>query len=295
MIKVRVPATSANIGPGFDCLGLALNLYNNFYFEEIEGDIFIEGCEKEFANKDNLVYTSMEKTLNKIGYDLKGVRIKIESNIPISRGLGSSASCIIGGVLGANELAGGILNKKQILEIATEIEGHPDNVAPALLGGITVAISSGENILYSKIKTPKDISFYGFIPDFRLSTKEAREVLPKDIPYTHGVYNVGRVSLLVSALFNGEYGLLKEACKDKLHEPYRSKLIPQYDEIVSKCEELGSLGVFLSGAGPTIMAMVHRDNIDFYDKIKKHTERLEYAVDIKKLYIDQEGATVYKE
>jgi homoserine kinase len=292
MIKVRVPATSANIGPGFDCLGVALNLYNTFYFEEIERGLVIEGCCQEFSNEDNLIYVSMMKCFEKLGYKPRGIRIVIEDDIPVSRGLGSSAACIVGGVIGANEIAGGVLSQKEILNLATEIEGHPDNVAPALLGGMTVAIQDGNNIHYSKVNVARGLKFYAMIPDFKLSTKESRSVLPKQIPYKDGVFNVGRVSLLITALTNGEFHLLKVSCDDKLHQIYRGKLINGFDRIKDKCEDLGSLAMFLSGAGPTLMALTDDSNAQFYADIKKFLSTLNNKWEVKSLNIDLGGAKV---
>ncbi|SHJ61141.1 homoserine kinase [Paramaledivibacter caminithermalis] len=293
MIKVRVPATSANIGPGFDCLGVALNLYNIFYFEEIDKGLIIEGCHEEFSNEDNLIYISMKKCFEKIGYKAKGIKIIIKDNIPVSRGLGSSAACIVGGVIGANEIAGGVLSQEEILNLATEIEGHPDNVAPALLGGMTVAIQDNNNINYSRINVAKGLKFYAMIPDFKLSTKESRGVLPKEIPYKDGVFNVGRVSLLITALTNGEFNLLRTACDDRLHQNYRGKLIDGFDEIKKKCEDLSCLGVFLSGAGPTIMALLCEDgNENFYIEIQEFLNTLSKKWEVKSLDIDFVGAKV---
>jgi len=292
MIKVRVPATSANIGPGFDCLGLALNLYNEFIFEEIEEGLTIEGCDPEFSNEENLIYISMKKCFEKIGYEVKGIRIIIEDDIPVSRGLGSSASCIVGGIIGANEIAGGILTQEEILELAAEVEGHPDNVAPALLGGMTVAIQDENQVYCSKITVSNGLKFYTLIPNFKLSTEESRGVLPKEIDYKDGVFNVGRVALLISALTNGEFNLLKTACDDKLHQSYRGALIEGFHVIKEKCEELGSLGVFLSGAGPTIMALTEETNESFYSEARRFLDTLNNEWEIKPLDIDLEGAKV---
>ncbi len=292
MIKVRVPATSANIGPGFDCLGLALNLYNIFSFEEIEEGLVFEGCDPEFANEDNLIYRSMKRCFEKIGYRAKGIKIKIENDIPVSRGLGSSASCIVGGIIGANEIAGGVLTSEEILELATDVEGHPDNVAPALLGGMTVAIKEDNNVFYSKINISDGLKFYTFIPDFRLSTEESRSVLPKQIDYKDGVFNVGRVSLLITALTNGEFNLLRAASADRLHQSYRGKLIDGFDDIKKRCEDLGCLGVFLSGAGPTIMVLDREGNEKFYTEIEKFLNTLNNKWEVKSLDIDIEGAKV---
>lgn len=285
MIEVKIPATSANLGPGFDTLGLALNLYNTFYFEEISTGLEISGCDPSLRNEDNLVYLSMKKTFEQIGYHPKGIKVIMDSNIPISRGLGSSASCILGGVIGANELAGNPLTREEVFKIATDIEGHPDNIAPALFGGLVVSIMDGQDIYYSKVKIAKGLKFVALIPDFTLSTSQAREVLPSSIDYRDAVYNVGNVSLLLSALINGDFSLLKVALRDKLHEPYRGNLIPGYKDIVSKCYQLGCLGAYLSGAGPTIMVIINENDNMFSQKISQFLKYIEFNWDVKELSI----------
>lgn len=292
MIKVTVPATSANMGPGFDTLGLALNLYNTFTFKEISEGFEINGFDKEYNCENNLVYTSMLETFKEIGYIPKGVSIDIESNIPISRGLGSSASCILGGVIGANELAGAPLSKEEVFQLATKIEGHPDNIAPALFGGLIVSVMDGEKILYNTIKVYNGIKFVALVPDFILSTKEAREVLPSSISFQQGVNNVSRVALLLSALSNGRFDLLKYSFKDELHQPYRGKLIPDFLNIINKCEEIGVLGVYLSGAGPTIMCILEEENDSFLGEIKSYLDTLKGNWDIKELCIDLDGTRI---
>ncbi|RKD28795.1 homoserine kinase [Thermohalobacter berrensis] len=292
MIKIRVPATSANIGPGFDCLGIALNMYNTFFIEEIEKGVIIEGCEDKFCNENNLVYSAMKKSFEKLGYKYKGIKINIKGQIPVSRGLGSSAACILAGVIGANEIASAGLNREEILQLATEIEGHPDNVTPALFGGMTASVYEKNRVYYSNIKIQKGLKFCTLIPDFQLSTAKARAVLPKKIDYEDGVFNVGRVSLMISALTNGQFDLIKIASKDKLHENYRGNLIRNYHNIVRECEKLDSLGTFLSGAGPTIMAVLEEDNKDFYNNIKKFLYNLEDNWEVKELQIDYNGVVI---
>ncbi len=294
MVEVIVPATSANMGPGFDCLGVALNLYNYFLIEENEDGLYIDGCEDSYKNENNLIYVSMQKCFEKIGYkrEGKGLRISLKSDIPISRGLGSSAACIVGGVLAANEIGKGRLNKNEILEIASEIEGHPDNIAPALFGGMTVSVKEGNQVYYEKVKLPKSLKFCAIIPDFELSTKAARAVLPDSIPYRDGVFNVGRVSLMIAALSNGNFELLKLACRDRLHEIYRGGLISNYNEIVEECNRLNSLCVFLSGAGPTIMAVLKEEDTSFRKHMEAYLPGLESRWVLKELKSDSDGAFV---
>lgn len=292
MIEVRVPATSANIGPGFDCLGLALNMYNYFKIEEIESGLEICGCEEQYRNESNLVYTSMLKCFEITGYRPKGLKIEIDGDIPTSRGLGSSAACILGGVLAANEISGGKLSKNEILQIAADIEGHPDNISPALLGGMVISITDNGKVYYDKIKISEGLKFCAIIPDFTLLTKEARAVLPDSIPHKDGVFNTGRASLLISALVNGSFDLIKIACDDRLHQIYRGKLIANYDEIVEKSRMLNCLGVFLSGAGPSIMVILKEENMDFCKDMGIFLKTLENKWSIKELKLDIQGSVV---
>lgn len=294
MLEIRVPATSANMGPGFDCLGVALNLYNRFRVEECESGLHIDGCEKAYKNKNNLFFSSMQKCFQKIGYthEGKGFRISFESDIPISRGLGSSAACILGGVLAANEIGKGKLTKNEILETASEIEGHPDNITPALFGGMTVSVKDGDRVYYERIKLSQDLKFCAIIPDFELSTKDSRAVLPDSIPYKDGVYNVGRVSLMIAAFSNENFDLLKLACRDRLHEKYRGSLIGNYSEIVEECNRQNSLCVFLSGAGPTIMAVLKDDAPVFCKQMEAYLSKFENRWIINELKSDFDGASI---
>ncbi|AVQ45481.1 homoserine kinase [Clostridium botulinum] len=292
MIEVRVPATSANIGPGFDCLGVAVNMYNKFFVEEIKEGLIFEGCEDKFKNEDNLIYVAMKKCFDKIGYKPTGLRIKMESDIHVSRGLGSSAACVIGGIVSANELAGRVLNKKELLDLAVEVEGHPDNVNPAFCGGMTVSISDNKEIIYSKVKVSEGIKFCALIPDFTLSTEKARTVLPKSIDYKDGIFNVGRTALMISALNNGDFHLIKHACKDKLHQDYRAKLIENFYSIKKQCEKLNSLGVFLSGAGPTIMVMIKEEENYFSKNIRVFLDTLKNKWEVRELKIDNIGTII---
>ncbi|RBP43984.1 homoserine kinase [Garciella nitratireducens] len=292
MIQISVPATSANMGPGFDCMGIALNIYNTFTIQEIQEGLNISGCPLQLCNEKNLIYQSMLQCFQVIGYPPKGYNIHIESKIPLSRGLGSSATCIIGGVLAANEIAGNPLSKKELLSIANKIEGHPDNIAPALFGGIVLSLYEEDKVYYNKLCLPKELKFCALIPDFSLSTQQAREVLPKKISYEDAIFNISHASLLISALLNGNYDLLKHACQDRLHQPYRGELIPHYHEIIEKCKDLDILCTFLSGAGPTIMTILRQENQNFVPSIKKYLNTLSHHWDVIELQMDLKGAQV---
>ena len=292
MIEIIVPATSANIGPGFDCLGISLNLYNKFYIEEIDSGLEIYGCEDDFKNEDNLVYKSMKYFFDNVECDYipKGIKIGIKSDIPICRGLGSSASCIVAGVMAANYLSRCNLDKNKLLEIASNIEGHPDNVAPALFGNMIISIVSDGKVHYDTINIPDELKFCAMIPDFRLSTSKSRGVLPKHIPHYDGVFNIGRVSLLISSLINKNFDMLKLACQDKIHQNYRGSLIKNYDEVLNYCYDSNCMGVFLSGAGPTIMSIIKDEDFEFSINIDSYLKSLNCNWDVINLKCDNKGA-----
>lgn len=293
MIKVKVPATSANMGPGFDSLGVALNLYNVFGFREIESGLSFKGVPEEFCNEENIIYKAMMKCFNKAGYKPRGIEIStLKQDVPISRGLGSSSSCIVGGLVGANVILGEKFSKDEILQMAVEIEGHPDNVAPAVFGNMIIAITEGEKVYHQKINVSNKIRFVSIVPNFRLSTSKAREVLPKEISLKDGIYNVGRASLLVAAILNENFELLKYACKDAFHENYRSSLINGFYEVKEEIYRANGIASYLSGAGPTIMALSLNDNIEFSNKIKKFLKLKGLEWDVYELSVDKMGAIV---
>lgn len=297
MVRVRVPATSANLGPAFDSLGIALTCYNEYEFSiEDKNDIFFEGVEKEFQNKNNIIFMAMKRVFDKYNFSFNGLRIKIiEQDIPISRGLGSSSSCIVAGLIGAFALMGKDVNKEEVLDLAVEIEGHPDNVCPAIFGGlISAIILDDKRIIYNSVNVKEGIKFIALIPKFKLSTEKARAILPSEVTFNDCIYNISRAALLISVFANGNYELLEEANKDKIHQPFRSKLIKDFDIVYNKAIELGGLSCFLSGAGPTLMTIIKEENNKFVDKFKKFMNENNIDWDIKELIIDKQGAKVLK-
>jgi len=293
MIKVRVPATSANLGPGFDSLGISFSMYNEYEFSFKGNGLTFKGFEEEFSNEDNIIFIAMKKTFSKYNFNYEGLEITlVEQQIPISRGLGSSSSCIVAGITGAFGLMGKEVNKDEVLKIAVDIEGHPDNVAPAILGGLVAAAMEDGEPIYNMVDIKDGIKFIALIPGFTLSTKEARAVLPKEIPFGDGVYNAGRAALLVSCFANGNYKLLKHATKDRLHERYRSKLISGYEEIYNKCFEMNALGCFLSGAGPTLMAIIEEEDNTFVEKISNYIKKNNFNWGVHELTTDKQGAII---
>lgn len=264
-VTVKSPASSANIGPGFDSLGVALTMYNKAEFELIDSGIDIQIMDDATflpTGENNYVYKSFKKVYDEAGKKVPGVRIKLWSDVPVTRGLGSSSSSIILGLMGANKFLGEPFSRDELVTMATEVEGHPDNVAPALLGGFVAAIYENEKVIYSKAEVPENICFAAIIPDFYMQTKAARGILPRFIPFKTAVYNLSHASLVTAAFMQGRYDLLKYAVKDRLHQRYRFPKIKSGEYVARSARRYGALCSYLSGAGPTIMAIVEKENVE---------------------------------
>ncbi len=269
MITVKVPATSANIGAGFDSCGMALSLYNTASFEECD-TIDITSSDGSFVpqGEGNLIYRTAKTVFEKCGKQLKGLKIVQTNPIPMARGLGSSSACIAAGILGANEMLGKPLSDKDILTLATDIEGHPDNVAPALMGGFVVSAVDGGEVYSLKKNINDSICFAAFIPSFKLLTEKARAALPKEVSHKDAVYNLSRAALLATAFCEERYDFLGVATKDSLHQQYRLPLIDGGQEIFDLAKSLGAQAYFISGAGPTILAVVNSQDKIFFEKAR---------------------------
>lgn len=295
MIQVSVPATSANVGAGFDSLGLAVSLHNVFTFEEAEG-IQISSVDGTHvpAGSNNLVYRSARVVYDQLGIPLRGLRITQRNDIPMARGLGSSSACIVAGILGANALLGGRLTKRQMLTLATAIEGHPDNVAPAMLGGFVTSVIDEGQVYSVKKDIDPELAFAAFVPDFRLLTAKARAALPQMVSHKDAVYNLSRAALATAAFCDGDYALLGVATKDVLHQQYRLPLIQGGDEIFELALDLGAMAAYISGAGPTIMAVVHRDDRVFFERAAAALQQSETLrrFTVRRLLADNAGAVV---
>lgn len=264
-IRVKVPASTANLGPGFDTLGMALSLYSWIEMKESEYTQFhLYGDQMKGLSKDksNLVYQVAQLVFEEAGVAVPEIELSMYSDIPLTRGLGSSASAIIGGMSAANALIGSPLSKDKLFDMATKLEGHPDNVGASLYGGIITAIWDGMHADYIRMEPHTDLVALVVIPDFQLSTSEARKVLPDHISREDAVYNISRSSLLVAALSNGRFDLITKAMSDRLHQPYRASLVPGMSRILEEAPNRGALGVALSGAGPTLISLVDRRNLD---------------------------------
>ncbi len=267
-VCVTVPATTANLGPGFDCIGAALTVYNELKFTRVEVNaneklvITVTGSEaaKVAIDESNLVYQAFIKFFQHTEQTPPPIKIDIKLGVPLARGLGSSATAIVGGLIGANVLAGELLTLSEVMELAIAMEGHPDNVVPALLGGCRLAATSNKGWEICDIPWCKDVVPVVAIPDFELSTSEARQVLPSQVSRKDAIFNTAHLGLLLRGLETGNQNWLRAALQDKLHQPYRKNLINNYDAINTAALSAGAYGMVISGAGPTLLALTNTTN-----------------------------------
>lgn len=296
-IKVRVPKTSANLGAGFDCLGLALAGYNYFSVTTVEqkNTLKFSGCKDEFKNKNNLVYTSMMYLFNKVNFIPNfGLEFNFETNIKESSGLGSSATCIVGGLLLGSEILKHnniYLEKDELIKISIEIEGHGDNVVPAFLGSLTIVMNHDDNVIFRKVNVSNNYKFAVLISDHeKRSTNHLRSVLKEEVPLSDAVYNMSHSLMTVHALQNGDKELLKLAMKDTLHEPFRKIFIKNFDEIKNKAIELNAISLNISGSGPSLI-VIYDDNFlekEFIEFLKTQQNNWKFMP----CEIDFGGATI---
>ncbi len=295
-ICVSVPATSANVGAGFDAVGLALGLYNTVaFFPSDKLEIFAADGTDVPGDESNLVYASVKYLYEKAGETVPGLRIVQTNPIPMARGLGSSSACIIAGLLGANRMLGEPFGRAELLEFATEMEGHPDNVAPALLGGFVSSVRAEGKVYAVKHDLDDSLAFAAIIPDYPLLTSAARAALPKTVAHADAVFNLSRTALLGEAFCNGRHDLLPVVTQDKLHQAYRMALMPGSDEVFAAARELGAKAIYVSGAGSTMMAVVEQaDAYSFCTGMKaalaKSAVCRQFA--LKRLSVDNRGAQV---
>lgn len=293
MIKIRVPATSANLGSGFDSLGIALKHYNRVMMEEFDG-ISISTSDSTAVPTDdkNLIYTSAKFLYDLCGKKFYGLKLIQENNIPMTRGLGSSSACIVAGLTGANELMKKPLSKDDLVNVAARLEGHPDNSTPAILGGLVTAVFDGNHVYSAKVPISGRIKFAAFIPDFELKTEVARAALPTEISHKDAVFNLSRSALMTASLFSGKLENLRIASDDRLHQPYRLKFIDGAQDIFNLAYECGAYAAFISGAGPTLMAMINVTDISFKAKAEKELSKKFPHWKLTMLDCDEDGAFV---
>ncbi len=259
--RVAAPATTANLGPGYDCLGMALDLWNTIEVEVLPPSarpsvqISGEGAEELEWGQDNLVYRSIKFLFDEAGSPMPALRLKCQNEIPLARGLGSSAAAIAGGLAAANALCPVKFTAGDLLEMAATIEGHPDNVAAAVYGGLRLVISDGQQLYTVPVNIPAEIHAVLFVPETRISTADARAVLPRQITVADAVHNMGRAALLVAGMATNHPEYLSVATQDRLHQPYRQPLFPAMKLLLQASLEAGALGAFLSGSGSTVLAL----------------------------------------
>jgi homoserine kinase len=266
-VVVDVPATTANLGPGFDCLGAALDLNNRFAMRRIEGggerfELIIEGSEGSHlrGGPENLVYRAAQRVWKAAGLEPVALEARVRLAVPPARGLGSSATAIVAGLMGANALVGEPLSKEKLLELAIDIEGHPDNVVPSLLGGLCMtAKAASQRWRVVRCEWTSTVKAVVAIPSIRLSTSEARRAMPKTIPVSDAVVNLGALTLLLQGLRTGKGDLISDGMHDRLHEPYRWRLIKGGDQVKQAAMDAGAWGCAISGAGPSVLALCAED------------------------------------
>lgn len=260
-VTLRVPATSANLGPGFDSFGCALALYNTYTFERIESGLEITGCDEEFRTADNLSIAAYRYALEALGLPMEPLRLHIDAQIPVCRGLGSSSAMIIGGIMAANALHEAPFSREEMLTLCTVIEGHPDNLAPALYGGMTASLMRGGKPVTARFPLSPSLRFLALVPDFPLSTQLARSVLPQRVPFADAVFNVSHAALLLRALETADMEMIALALDDRLHQPYRKSLIQGYETVEGIAKECGATAFCISGAGPTCLCIAADDGV----------------------------------
>jgi len=289
-VTIRVPATTANLGPGFDAFGCALSLYTDVTFEETQAGLEITGCEEEYMGPDNLAYASYCAVLASLSEEVRGVKIHIDAQIPIGRGLGSSAALLVAGAMGANVLRGNKLSVQGLLNITNAMEGHPDNLAPAFFGGLTASMVDNGLPVTVNFPLHPEWEIVALIPDFDMPTVKARAVLPEQVSRADAIYNVAHGALVLKALELGDEKLLRTAMQDKLHQPYRKHMVADY-EVIEGFARTSGAAFCLSGAGPTLLCITRDKTLK--DKLAEKLPALTTQNwEIMPLHVAFEGAKV---
>ena len=291
---VRVPATSANLGPGFDALGLALALHNEVIAEEGQGvtvRIEGEGADRLARDGNNVVARGVRLAYETAGRPFKGCALTCVNRIPAARGLGSSAAAWVAGLVAGNALAGAPLSKETLVALAARAEGHPDNVAAAIFGGLTVSCLTSEGVIAVALPVPPSLVWVVLVPEVTSSTAEARALLPQSVPRVDAVFNVQRVALLLASLQTARPAPLATALDDRLHQPYRLKLFPWLPEVAAAARAAGALGCVLSGAGPSLLAVVDGDGGPVARAMETALRKAGVSGSARALAVDADGAT----
>ena len=317
---IRVPATSANLGSGFDTLGLALALYNRVHIADaVDSELLArpsnghstgrlgrkpvatasalvaitgEGVDILPSDESNLIYRTILRYFEVIGRRPPLFTLATHNRIPLTGGLGSSSAALVGGLLAGNALAGGVLSRDELLRLATDEEGHPDNVAPALLGGLVLCVADERKLTSIALPVPFDLRAVIFVPSFAMPTEEARRLLPSHVPYADAVFNVGRAALLIAAFQTGRLELLRTATEDRLHQPYRRQMFPAMPRLIAAALEAGALASFLSGAGSAILALARGHEEEIAEALRRSAAEAGVAGRTIAVDVDRQGAQI---
>ncbi|HTR82447.1 MAG TPA: homoserine kinase [Bacteroidota bacterium] len=302
-MKIKIPASTSNIGPGFDTLGLALNRYLFISLETAEGasafSISVEGNGKEHIATDasNLVYQGMMALASHVGkesaFSHQGFHLHLKNEIPACGGLGGSGAAIAGGVYLANEFLRANLSRDEMLAIAVKLEGHPDNVSAALMGGLTINCFEGDIIRCRSVKSKTRLSVVTCSPNFQVLTKQARQILPKEILLKDVVTNIENVASLVAAFIEGDVDALRYVTRDKVHEPYRSTLIPGYADVKKAALDAGAVSFNISGSGPTVFSFATKNERQIGEAMVQAFSHHKISSTCEIMEIENEGARVF--
>ncbi len=270
-IEITVPATSANLGPGFDCLGMAVTIENHYTFQLNDRGIEISGCPEEFRNRDHLTVRAFDSLYREKRMTAPGLRLHLDSRIPISRGLGSSAACILAGLTAANVYLGYPFSKEALFERACRIEGHPDNVAPAFFGGLCAGLwdEPADRFLFRKFTISRFPHLYALVPDFHLSTEKARSALPSHYAKQDVVATIQHLAWLLGELTQNDPKAFSLGFDDRIHQPYRSPLIPDWEPIRKRLSEMPGCAAFISGSGPAIMVWARDSCLPIAESVRE--------------------------
>ena len=289
-VTIRVPATTANLGPGFDSFGCALQLYTDVTFEETDCGLEITGCDQAFTGPDNLAYVAYCAVLASLSEEVKGVKIHIDAHIPVCRGLGSSAALLVAGAMGANMLHGNRLSTQGLLNITNAMEGHPDNLAPAFFGGLTASMVDNGLPVTVNFPLHPDWEIVALVPDFDMPTVKARAVLPEQVSRADAIYNVAHGALVLKALELGDEKLLRTAMQDRLHQSYRKHMVTDY-EVIEGIARTSGAAFCLSGAGPTLLCITR--NKKMREILEKRLDGITTAKwEICPLHVEFQGAHI---
>ena len=294
--SIKVPATSANLGPGFDTLGLALDLWNETIITPADSfsvQVNGEGANRLSSGKHNLIIRAAQKLADRVDKTLTPFHAECVNQIPLSSGLGSSAAAILTGLLAGNALLENPLSKDEMLDLAAEMDGHADNVAPALMGGLVVSTLEKKKVIASQIPVGMDLHITIALPDFYLPTKQARAALPRKISMKNAIHNISHTVLVTEAFRTGNLNLLGDAMTDTMHQPYRLKLIPGAQSVMDAAREAGASAVALSGAGPSVIAFSSKADAGIGESMKRAFEKAGLQTRIFTLGVSGRGAEIH--